>query len=85
MFEQDDNGFIYPVTDIYVITWTGRDAESGVWDVYPVLRFGYFTDADTASIKAQELNKKLPGEYDEDSGEEEKYDYVAIHKAKEQK
>ena len=84
MFEQDNDGFIFPVTDIYIIVWSGRDAESGIWDNYPQLDYGYFTDADTASIKANELNRLYPGEYDEDAEEDEKFDYVAIHKAKEE-
>lgn len=59
--------------EIYIITWTGRDSESGVWDIYPCFNFGYYTTYESAQDKADELNGTEPREYDEDADDVETY------------
>lgn len=44
--------------EIYVIVYSGRDKDSGVWDEYPCLDYGYFTDKDAADKFAEHLNKE---------------------------
>lgn len=63
---------------IYIIVWEGRDADSEIWDIYPVWRFGYFTDEEAVKKKVEALNKAHPGEYDPDAEAEEKYDYKTV-------
>ena len=67
--------------EIYVICWTGRDSESGVWDTYPMFDYGYYTDYNSAQAKADELNETEMREYDEDADDVETYVVQAIHPA----
>ena len=70
------------MNEIYIIVWTGRDSESGIWDTYPVWRFGYYTNEEIVKEKVKQLNDYMPGEYDPDTEEEEKYDYKTVKEAK---
>lgn len=67
------------MTDIYIIVWTGRDSESGVWDTYPCYNYGYFTNKDSAQEFADILNKTEPREYDTDADDMETYGIQVIH------
>lgn len=67
------------MNDIYIIVWTGRDSESGVWDTYPCYNYGYFTNKDSAQEFADILNKTEPREYDEDANDMETYGIQVIH------
>lgn len=82
MFEQDKNGFIFPVKSVFIITWTGRDSDSDIWDEYPVYRFGFYTEEARVKEKVAKLNARHPGEYDSDAEETERYDYKEIKIAK---
>lgn len=66
---------------IYIITWTGRDTDSEVWDEYPVYRYGYYTDAVAVEEKVKKLNQMRPAEYDTEAGAVECYSYRAIKQA----
>ena len=68
---------------VYIITWEGRDSESGFWDEYPCYGFGFFLTEESVREKVKQLNKSEPGEYDEQAEETEKYKYLAINKGDE--
>ena len=67
--------------EIYIIMWTGRDSESGVWDTYPCFNYGYFIDYESAQDKADELNRTEPREYDADADDMETYVVQVIQPA----
>ena len=66
------------MNEIYVIVWTGRDCQSDVWDTYPMLDEGYFTDKQKAQSYADYLNKEQYGDIDPDCDDQEQYGIVAV-------
>lgn len=76
------NHYFAKEPELYVIVWTGRDCESGVWDEYPCFQYGYFTSKLEALQRATDLNNEEPGEYDEDAEEESAYGVKTILPAK---
>ena len=63
---------------IYVIVWTGRDSESGVWDTYPMLDEGYFISKEKAQDWADYLNEGQYGEVDPDDDDQGQYGIRAV-------
>ena len=76
------NQYFAKEPELYVIVWTGRDCESGVWDEYPCFQYGYFTSKLEALQRATDLNNEEPGEYDDDAEEESAYGVKTILPAK---
>ena len=70
---------------IYIITWTGRDSDSGVWDTYPCWEHGFFTDITKAEYYANYLNNHEPQEFDDQADEPTGYWFIGVEKHKEQK
>lgn len=58
---------------IYIIAWTGRDSDSGVWDTYPCFEYGAFLEKSAALKTAYDLNVVHPGKYDADADDTEGY------------
>ena len=76
------NQYFAKEPELYVIVWTGRDCESGVWDEHPCFQYGYFTSKLEALQRATDLNNEEPGEYDDDAEEESAYGVKTILPAK---
>ena len=69
---------------IYVISWAGRDSDSGIWATYPVWDYGYFTTKKEAQAFVKQLNIEEPGEYDTEARAKSKYVVIGIEPANKQ-
>lgn len=63
---------------IYVIVWTGRDCDSGVWDTYPMLDEGFFYDKHKAQDWADYLNASEMPDYDADAEDMPSYGIQSV-------
>lgn len=64
--------------NIFIIVWVGRDADSGVWDRYPYMNFGYFRNRSNAEAACRTINKYQGCAYDPDADEEEHYEVEGL-------
>ena len=78
MFEQDENGFIFNIDKIYIITYVYNDRDE--CDVIPVFRFGFFTEEEDAKAKVKQLNENCPKELKRTKNEH--YSYTVVFQAK---
>lgn len=63
---------------IYLIVWTGRDCDSGVWDNYPYFEAGFFTSKQKAQEWADYMNETSEFDYDEDAEDTPSFQIMSV-------